>query len=314
MTRPSSQPSPPPSRRFSSSQLPQDGYPENGYPQSGYSKDGMLFSAAEGPGTKPIRFWAEFFRYRPLIILGGVWLLLICVTAFAYSRLMFAGDTPVTRNTPDRIIPSARPQDDIPFTPSSPATTPSFTSDSSQDALRTPGEDLAESAPVYPQESTDTVPFWSLGLLVGGCALGCWWLHRWAIVPPKPPQSTRNPLPPRDRLARSARPAPDASPRLKRIKPYSSVRDRQVVSPPVAPQSQSPRPSRPAPRDGGLPGPSGMPKPPVAPTFSAKLKPVSPETDVTVMPEDEPLPLDWPEGSLAHTLDIRQRRSLSSFL
>ena len=37
-------------------------------------------------------------------------------------------------------------------------------------------------------------------------------------------------------------------------------------------------------------------------------------TSVTVVPDQETSPLDWKEGSLAHKLDVRQTRSVNSFL
>jgi hypothetical protein len=36
--------------------------------------------------------------------------------------------------------------------------------------------------------------------------------------------------------------------------------------------------------------------------------------DPAVVPSQADLPLDHPEGSVAHVLDVRQRRSLSSFM
>lgn len=52
-----------------------------------------LFAAAEPPVVSP-RFWVQLLRYRPIILLGSLWLGLICVAAVAYSRLLFTGPPP----------------------------------------------------------------------------------------------------------------------------------------------------------------------------------------------------------------------------
>ncbi|NJL44561.1 MAG: hypothetical protein HC922_00005 [Leptolyngbyaceae cyanobacterium SM2_3_12] len=60
------------------------------------------------------------------------------------------------------------------------------------------------------------------------------------------------------------------------------------------------KPPRPAPRGGKLP-PASTPDP-------------EQHYIPTVVPAEEDHPLDWSEESIAHALDLRQRRSLSSLM
>ncbi len=47
------------------------------------------FSQAQDPAVTSGLFWARLLTYRPLFLLGGLWLTLVCVSAIAYHGLMF---------------------------------------------------------------------------------------------------------------------------------------------------------------------------------------------------------------------------------
>jgi hypothetical protein len=120
--------------------------------------------------------------------------------------------------------------------------------------------------------------------LVGLCGLGCWLIARQSRVASHRSRSTVTPRP------RAA--IPPARPSIKRstpkrLTPYRPEQDAMVVAlHPTDPQ---------------LP-PESQPDPSPAP--------LAPE----VVPDQDALPLDWQEASLAHSLDLRQRRSLSSLI
>ncbi|MEO0459165.1 MAG: hypothetical protein AAF152_21675, partial [Cyanobacteria bacterium P01_A01_bin.114] len=76
----------------------------------------------------------------------------------------------------------------------------------------------------------------------------------------------------------------------------------QRVAPPVRKPSVG---GRSVPHPAGLPPKGGAPK---AVSFDVK------QSVITVVPANEDHPLDWQAGSLAHRLDVRQKRSLNSFL
>ncbi len=233
-------------------------------------------SSPESPPYEPLspglfqhrRFWLNVAAYRPLLVLGALWLVLLAIAAGAYSRLIYAEDqapqvAPPAQTSPpalaDRTPADRTPADRAPVAPPR-AESP---------------QALSEETPV---PSGQAVPAWSLAALVGTCALGCWVISRQAQAAPRYPQAAR----------RAATPPP--------VTPSS---------PPRSPQRLAPyRPDQPltAPLTGANPAPAvAAPSPPEAPT-------------VAIVPEDTAHALDWPEGSLAHSLDVRQRRSLSSLL
>lgn len=281
-----------------------------------------LFSTAEDPTVATTRFWINLLRYRPLILLGGLWLGFICAAAFAYSRLMFAGVPPESRQPPPPTTSSSEVLKD----PSA-AVAPLPTPTPSESATPEPGptdRPLMVEQPLVadPGETTTTIPGWSLGLIVSLCAVGCFLMARRATASPRPrkvqPNAGLKAAPKKLRRSNSPSNRPNqpitkgpiaASTGPKRLQPYSPERDQIVV--PVRPTGVqatggSVTPARP--RSGEIPA-----NPIAASTISPHAeKVVSPK--VTVVPESEPHTLDWPDGSLAHSLDIRQRRSLSSFL
>lgn len=59
----------------------------------------------------------------------------------------------------------------------------------------------------------------------------------------------------------------------------------------------------------------GQPRDQQAAAHASGMVPVQPEThNPDIVPDHEDHPLDWSEESIAHSLDLRHRRSLSSFM
>lgn len=284
-----------------------------------------LFTAVEGPTVVSTRFWFHLLRSRPLILLGGLWLGLICTAAIAYSRLMFAGAPPESRQPPPAASSSQvleRPSATGESLPSPTQTSPALSTPAPNPT--DPTSAIEEPFVAAPTPQPTTIPAWSLGLLVSLCAVGCFLMARQATASPRPrkaqPEGTGMKVPPK-KLRRPSSPsgrstgrsiAPKvagASSAPKRLQPYSPERDHVVV--PVRPDIQVAGRSAVPIRPEAVVAPPGNPVVASAP-LSDPSKAISPK--VTVMPDGEPHSLDWPDGSLAHSLDIRQRRSLSSFL
>ncbi len=254
------------------------------------------FSEARDPAVTSGLFWSRLLTYRPLFLLGGLWLTLVCVSAIAYHGLMF--NEPVEEVTPE--------------TPLS--------------VVAAPADDVASAPEIVPGEEASPrsgVALWGLLSLVGLCAFGSF------VLTQQIKASSRGT---KRRKARSRpiakAPAPLQPPHPKRLAPYSPQRDgvvapgvRLVETPMVElPPSPAPMPARPravtVPNFKPVPQPgrwSSFPRGESPQPSSPRVAPLPTATPAVVPPEAD-LPLDWSEGSVAHALDMRQRRSLSSLM
>lgn len=278
-----------------------------------------LFSATQAPVPSSPRFWVRLLSHRPFIVLGSLWLLLISLGAVAVQRLIF--------NTPD-LSPTEAPAQ----------------VQASRSATGTPpgesplAETEADSAPDRPRP-TSNVTLWGFSSLVGLCALGSW-----AITQQVKAAGRRRP---KRRVRRRVPPKAKAPAGPKRLRPYSPERDAVIVQgaravvdtlpltladatdamvtdamvtdamddgdalalnlfdddPLPTEQPSAPRP--PAPRSQTM-----APQATAQGTKAPETAPHQPE----VLADEEAHPLDWEEDSLAHVLDLRQRRSLSSLM
>ncbi|MBD0266849.1 MAG: hypothetical protein ICV77_01010 [Cyanobacteria bacterium Co-bin8] len=293
-----------------------------------------LFTAADDPALVSTQFWVQLLRYRPILLLGSLWLGLICVAAVAYSRLMFAGVPPSALDSAPPAATQSRSSDRqsrsglSSVAPVTPRATDQVETAGSDGTAEMDGTAGAEAVAAVPTEVTNGgFPAWSLGAVVGLCALGCFLMQRRFTAPARPRKKRANEptqtLPRGLKTATVKRPSKLSRARVqaakkpaepKRLAPFSPGRD-QIVVPnrsPLPPSleltaNRSAGPKL-APISAQVMGQSS-PAPALAQEQSA---PASPE--VTVVSPQESVALDWPEGSLAHSLDIRQRRSLSSFM
>ncbi|MBD0335324.1 MAG: hypothetical protein ICV62_07540 [Cyanobacteria bacterium Co-bin13] len=287
-----------------------------------------LFTAAEDPALVSTQFWVQLLRYRPIFLLGSLWLGLICVAAVAYSRLMFAGAPPSTLDANSPVATESRSANRQPRAASSPAAPPTSTRTTGSVAPTVAEEtaemDRPDAAAAEPAEViSEGFPAWSLGSVVGLCALGCFLMQRRLAAPAQPRLRPGEPdpkLPKGLKRAAGKRPgrpsrtrhqAAAKSAEPKRLAPFSPERD-QIVVPNRPPLSRSLGPA--VNRDAGPKPSAASQSRPLAPAANLVQQSEAPLPEVTVVAPQESMALDWPEGSLAHSLDIRQRRSLSSFM
>lgn len=253
------------------------------------------FSEARDPAVTSGLFWARLLTYRPLFLLGGLWLTLVCMSAIAYHGLMF--NEPIEDVAPE-----------VPLT-----------------VLPVPADDAASAPEVVPVEDSPQagVALWGLLSLVGLCAFGSFVLTQQIKASSR--VTKRKKARPRPVVKASM---PVQPPHPKRLAPYSPRRDgvvapgvRLVETPMVElPPNPAPMPARsragavpkfrPVPQPGRQ---SGLPRG-ESPQSSTPRAAPSPSATPAVVPPEADLPLDWTEGSVAHALDMRQRRSLSSLM
>lgn len=271
-------------------------------PPSPQDNSRQLFSEIEDPSVLSTQFWARLFRYRPLLLLGAFWLTLICVSAVAYSRLMFSGvpvtssnsgDGPIQRPAPPPVIQAAPPG-----SISSEALDQRLKAPPLDNTLSPEEADAAQAAGPFPWSS-----LWGLLSLVGLCGLGSFLIAYQAKRPPRPKQ--RRKVPPQAAVKR--KPGPPKPTRPKRLSPYSPDRDRVVI--PGTPMAMEQPPRSTAPPLPSMPNLTPTPQQ-QSPMATAAASPHEPD----IVPDHEDHPLDWSEESIAHSLDLRQRRSLSSFM
>ncbi len=274
------------------------------------------FSAGQAPADRTSRFWSRLHTYRPLFLLGGLWFTLICVSAIAYRGLMF--NEPVqTAPSPETLLTTPAPLPTLLTTPAPlPTVLDSLPEATPADLASLPKvtpADLESPPTVIPTEESaaqfSLVTLWGLLSLVGLCAFGC-------FVITQQIKASARPAKPKKVRPRPLVKAPTAqSPQ--RLSPYSPQRDGmiapgvRVLETPAMPRpatSPSASPTRPQARPMPRPQPAvqALPAAPV----SAAGEPHIP----AVVVDTADLPLDWAEGSVAHALDMRQRRSLSSFM
>lgn len=274
------------------------------HPQQSSPARLTIFSESEDPALFTPQFWAFLVKYRPLFLVGLLWLVIICIASVAYSRLMFTG------------VP---PQADINHapTPSSLTQDPVSSLNSGQNTPPPEGLQAARMSPLSPDrsESTSTpMTIWVLGSVVGLCALGSLAISRIAQAPPRPRRPPSKLPVPKRRPPRAS--AEHPKPKPQRLAPFSPTRDSLLVSPSQRFVSQDDRPQPLATGPQASPGspPASKPLPQPLAQSKSSPEPVPAAENIAIVPADESHPLDWGEASVAHTLDLRQRRSLSSFM
>jgi hypothetical protein len=264
------------------------------------------FSAGQSPADRTSLFWSRLHTYRPLFLLGGLWFTLVCVSAIAYRGLMF--NEPVqTAPPPEALLTTPAPLPTV--LESLPEVTPA---DLASLPEVTPADLESPTAVITTEESAaqfSLVTLWGLLSLVGLCAFGC-------FVITQQIKASARPAKPKKVRPRPLVKAPTAqSPQ--RLSPYSPQRDGmiapgvRVLETPAMPRPATP-PSDPPNRPQARPMP--RPQPTVQALPAAPVSAAAESHIPAVVVDTADLPLDWAEGSVAHALDMRQRRSLSSFM
>ena len=236
------------------------------------------------------RRWRQFTTYRPLMVLGGIWLGLLAIALLAFGQLTHNALDQPTATEPAPPYPHER----LNGGSAAPAPVPATSQASSATAPTPPA---TEAAP----QTVNGLSVWTLAALVASCAGGCWLLSIVIKMPRKPkkrrPQrSQKAKAGKRYRLSSSQRPPVSAS--------LPARRDAQATPETTVPKLETYDPDQPL----------------VAPSTPAQPEPVtSPATvpaasEVTIVSEETQHQLDWPSDSLVNAADMRQRRSLSSFM
>jgi hypothetical protein len=238
------------------------------------------------------RLWFKFTTYRPLAVLAGIWIGLLAIAFLAYGQLLHPRLDRISTETaaevevyPHERLQAKKTDAATPPAPNAPETT------------NPPAADIAQPATATSAEPADDVAGLGLGTLfalVGTCALGCWFLSIQLQKPRKP--------------------------RVKPSKGAKRLAKRRLLHPQAAgpkPTVLPPKPSSPqrlAPYD---------PNQPLVAASSSRQETVPPQptpapastpADVTVVSTEFQHQLDWPEDSLVNVADVRQRRSLSSYM
>lgn len=248
---------------------------KNKQTQTGYGK------TAPTPG----KFWSDLIWVRPWLLVGSLWLTFVLMIAIALAGLSNPGQERVFEPVSSSI--TGQPLS----APDAAAAARLATRDGLSLAQRDPAATLP------PEAVEQTMPAWPLLVMVVACAGGCMLMSRNEGL-------TRESRRGRRRMAGVApKPRPvhaSVRGRKRRARRLGAERPGAQVMAFRKGQKIRRTPHQPKPVASSKPLSFAVPK--------------ETATQVTVVPETETSPLDWKEGSLAHKLDVRQRRSINSFL
>lgn len=242
--------------------------------------------------------WTKLAVYRPLAVLAGIWVVLLAIALLAYGQLLHT-----TTDTHEVEVSAsdlkAYPHQRLDEETDSPETeTPSSETELSDPEAPPPSQPNEAADAALASLTDEGFSEWTLAALVSTCALGCW------LISAHLKSSKRG----RSKVKKGRRST--QRPGSKKI--LISPRSQQPV------QANQPRkadsPEKLAPYDPTQPLMKSTAGAPSAASASPPESPPLPPTDVTVMSDTHQHRLDWPEDSLINTADVRQRRSLSSFL
>jgi hypothetical protein len=148
-----------------------------------------------------------------------------------------------------------------------------------------------------------SVPFWLFGAIAVTCTAGSILVSKRLAQVERPQKLSRRKRPVKYAAGSPRRSAPAKPAQRKRLKPFSEQEIQfSAASNPYA-----------SPRASAAPIPF-KPPPVVKRNPKSASKKGTVQVPVTVVPSDENHPLDWNDASLAHLMDIRKRRSLSSWM
>ena len=255
-------------------------------------------------GVSPALFrrqqlWVKLAAYRPLAVLASIWVALLAIAFLAYGQLIHTSAENNRRSVAPaevNIVPHERSDNGEATRDAASASTPEVAETRIPDSAVVSARDV-DSDTTSPEERVAEVGIGggTLITLVGTCALGCWLLSLQLKASPKARTRKRmhqkkvpkQPFVNQTSTGQQATPLPSqASTSLQRLDPYAPgqplVAPTQVRN--TSPTSRSPEHKRTTP------------------------------VDVTVVSPGFEHQLDWPEDSLVNTADMRQRRSLSSYM
>ena len=234
-------------------------------------------------------FWSDLFLVRPWLLVCGLWLSFVLMIVIALAGLSSPGRELVLEPVSSSV--AGQPL-------SGPDTAAVSRLTLRDDDIVLTRNDPAATLPGTPEQS---MPVWPLLVMVFACAGGCMLMSRpGVLLNDSRRERRRMPGLQSEPRPASARPVVTKNRRGKKNRRLSAQRPAaQVMA--VRMQQQKIYHTTPQQR-------------------VRVAKPVSFAMDrestcsVTVVPDGETSPLDWKEGSLAHKLDVRQTRSINSFL
>ncbi|EKV03975.1 hypothetical protein Lepto7375DRAFT_6297 [Leptolyngbya sp. PCC 7375] len=262
-------------------------------------------TAPQKRSAKSGSFWSNLLWVRPWLLVVALWLTFILMIAIALAGLSNPGREMTLEPVNSSIV-------------GQPLSTPDAAA-FSRLSIRDEKSVLSQRDPAatLPGANEQAMPAWPLLLMVVACAGGCLLVSKQGLLTA---ESRRR----RRRVATA--PVPQAGSRpVRAVRPArtpgktASKRQRRGKHRRLAAQQRS-APKVMAVKSGQRSVPHQVPAQPSAPiasqpmSFAVTSQSAPSGPSVTVVPDNETSPLDWKEGSLAHKLDVRQTRSISSFL
>lgn len=261
---------------------------------------------------------------RPWLLVGGFWVVLMVTSAIALGGLRDPG-----KSTAQEPISTTSAAEELTIAPDAAASS-RLTESIDTEVRLDPAASLQGEAP-------QPMPVWPLWIMVLACAGGCFMMSRQGVPAPSlrksrsrksSPSSTASSTQPTPKglakLKRSGKARKSKSSDTRRRSARSKASARKTTAKRLKPQypssqvmaiqnTQDIRQVKPTQAKAistvqSLPDQSSKAQSPAIVSFNMKPTPIA------VVPSEETLPLDWQEGSLAHRLDVRQKRSLNSLL
>ena len=249
-----------------------------------------------GKSLKPGTVLLNLFWVRPWLLVIALWLTFVLMIAIALAGLSNPGREMVMAPVSSSIV-------------GQPLSAPDAAAVS---RLNTQNERVItqhDPAATLPGAAEKSMPAWPLLLMVAACAGGCMMMSRQGVSEPQ-------------RGRRRVAVTPRSGVRSNNIRPDSPVRSvgkrhrrakhRRLGAQRPASQVMTFNSSGQTLHHTPTQQPPTVSKS-VSFAVNGEVAP-STSSSVSIVPDDESSPLDWKEGSLAHKLDVRQTRSINSFL
>ncbi len=239
-------------------------------------------------------FWSSLFWVRPWLLVIALWLTFVLMIVIALAGLSNPGREIVLDPVDSAIV-------------GQPLSTPDTAAVSRlipRDETRLPRRDPAATLP--PVEAERAMPVWPLLVMVVACAGGCMLMSNQGLLAPESRRGRRRVVVSQTGLrpVANSRPGRSLSKRQQR-----RSKQRRLAAQRPASQVMTFRPGQRLRNT----SPQSRPIESKSVSFAVSSHDQTP-TSVTVVPDNESSSLDWKEGSLAHRLDVRQTRSIRSFL
>ena len=257
-------------------------------PDSAYASADRV--AAARKLAKPGTFWSNLFWVRPWLLVVALWLTFILMIAIALAGLSSPGREMALDPIDNSLL--GQPLS----TPDAAAVSRLIPGDAGVSTQRDPAATL-------PGATEQSMPAWPLLVMVAACAGGCMLMSHQGVLTPEPRRGRRRGGVMHQVAAAAPRQVPTrlvARPGKRQRRKQRRLGTRRSAAQVLG--LRTVRKVRPA-------AGSVISAKPTAYVIKAEAAP-----SVTVVPEKETSPLDWKEGSLAHKLDVRQTRSINSFL